>query len=428
MRRPPQRAGDGPAKGGKRGGAGYIGAVAEPAALARGHGVEQRRSDPAPIGGETARAVVAVDRAVGDLRRGGVVVLGDGAGGASAVLAAEYATPPRLARLAALPGRPVSLVVTAPRAQALGRAAAGGPVVALPLPAPLDPARIHDLADPTAAADEVLREARGLQAAVAHARDAGAVALAKLAGLLPAVLTRTLEGTDADADADAAAAWARRHDLMAVTLADIERHRGAAATALDRVGSARVPLAGAEDTTITAFRPSDGGAEHLAIVIGDPGGDAPVLTRLHSQCFTGDLIGSLRCDCGDQLRGAIRHIAGTGTGAGAVLYLAQEGRGIGLVNKLRAYTLQDRGHDTFDANEMLGFDADERHYRVAAEMLRRLGYRQVRLLTNNPRKVEALRGGGIDVVERVPHSFPANRHNERYLAAKATRGGHLIRG
>ena len=423
MRRLRQSAGDRRAKGGKSVGAGYIGAAAEPAALARGHGVEQRRSGPASIGGETARAVVAVDRAVGDLRRGGVVVLGDGAGGASAVLAAEYATPPRLARLAALPGRPVSLVVTAPRAQALGRAAAGGPVVALPLPAPLDPARIHDLADPTAAADAVLREARGLPAAVAHARDAGAVDLAKLAGLLPAVLTRTLEGTDADA-----AAWARRHDLMAVTLADIERHRGAAATALDRVGSARVPLAGAEDTTITAFRPSDGGAEHLAIVIGNPGGDAPVLTRLHSQCFTGDLIGSLRCDCGDQLRGAIRHIAGAGAGAGAVLYLAQEGRGIGLVNKLRAYTLQDRGHDTFDANEMLGFDADERQYRVAAEMLRRLGYRQVRLLTNNPRKVEALRGGGIDVVERVPHSFPANRHNERYLAAKATRGGHLIRG
>lgn len=136
-----------------------------------------------------------------------------------------------------------------------------------------------------------------------------------------------------------------------------------------------------------------------------------MLARLHSQCFTGDAIGSLRCDCGDQLRGAVRHIAAAG--AGVILYLAQEGRGIGLVNKLRAYELQDRGHDTFDANELLGFDADERHYRVAAEMLRQLGYGRVRLLTGNPEKIAALRRCGVDVAERVPHSFPANRHNER---------------
>jgi GTP cyclohydrolase II len=185
-----------------------------------------------------------------------------------------------------------------------------------------------------------------------------------------------------------------------------------------------VPLADAEDTQIIAFRPSDGGIEHLAIVIGSPDPAAPVLIRLHSECFTGDLLGSLRCDCGDQLRGAIGEIARAG--GGVLLYLAQEGRGIGLVNKLRAYQLQDSGFDTVDANEQLGFDADERVYLPAAEMLRQLRFLRVRLLTNNPEKVAALNRCGIAVIERVPHVFPANGHNERYLRTKATRSGHLL--
>ena len=185
-----------------------------------------------------------------------------------------------------------------------------------------------------------------------------------------------------------------------------------------------MPLEGAENTRIIAFRPSDGGIEHLAIIIGEPAAEEPVLTRLHSECFTGDLLGSLRCDCGDQLRGAIQAISKAG--AGILLYLAQEGRGIGLVNKLRAYQLQDRGADTFEANEQLGFDADERVYLPAAEMLRHLGFRQVRLLTNNPEKVAALTRCGIVVEERVPHAFPSNAHNDFYLATKAARFGHLF--
>jgi GTP cyclohydrolase II len=194
----------------------------------------------------------------------------------------------------------------------------------------------------------------------------------------------------------------------------------------DAVLAARapVPLEGAEDAVVHAFRPADGGKEHLAIVIGDPVKDSPVLTRLHSECLTGDLLGSLRCDCGDQLRGAIQAIAAAG--GGILLYLAQEGRGIGLVNKLRAYRLQDEGFDTIDANERLGFDADERVYRPAATILRALGFGKVRLLTNNPAKVEGLSACGIDVVERVPHRFPANGHNETYLRTKAARAGHLL--
>jgi GTP cyclohydrolase II len=219
-------------------------------------------------------------------------------------------------------------------------------------------------------------------------------------------------------------AWADARDLMAVSAANVAEYRFAAARGLTVVASAAVPLAGAEQARIIAFRPDDGGMEHLAIVIGEPQPDAPVLLRLHSECFTGDLLGSLRCDCGDQLRGAIQAMAEAG--AGIVLYLMQEGRGIGLVNKLRAYTLQDRGADTLDANEQLGFDADERVYLPAAQMLHHLGFRKVRLLTNNPQKVAALSRFGIAVEERVGHSFPANGHNEFYLATKATRFGHLF--
>ena len=185
-----------------------------------------------------------------------------------------------------------------------------------------------------------------------------------------------------------------------------------------------MPLIADQDTRIIAFRPADGGLEHLAIVIGDPPRGKPVLLRLHSECFTGDLLGSLRCDCGDQLQGAIKEIAAAG--GGVLIYLAQEGRGSGLVNKLRAYELQDRGFDTMDANEQLGFDADERGDLPAARMLGHLRFDRVRLMTNNPDKVAALAACGIAVEERVPHAFPSNKHNEGYLKTKAVRGGHVF--
>jgi GTP cyclohydrolase II len=240
--------------------------------------------------------------------------------------------------------------------------------------------------------------------------------LAKLAALLPATLVLPL--------ARAEAALARRRPDIPMVDAAAVLSRRAAMTGLSRVAEARVPLAEAEDARLIAFRPGDGGTEHLAILIGTPQPATPVLVRLHSECFTGDLLASLRCDCGDQLRGAIATISRTG--GGVLLYLAQEGRGIGLVNKLRAYNLQDAGFDTVDANEQLGFDADERIYLPAAEMLRQLGVPAVRLLTNNPDKVAALERYGIRVVERVPHVFPSNGHNERYLQTKATRSGHLL--
>ncbi len=149
-----------------------------------------------------------------------------------------------------------------------------------------------------------------------------------------------------------------------------------------------------------------------------------MLARLHSECFTGDLLGSLKCDCGEQLRGAIKEISSAGSGV--LLYLAQEGRGIGLINKLRAYRLQDQGFDTIEANERLGFEADERLYGIAAKMFSLLGHKSVRLMTNNPEKVAALEAAGIEVAERVPHAFESNEHNRAYLDTKAKKAGHLF--
>ena len=214
--------------------------------------------------------------------------------------------------------------------------------------------------------------------------------------------------------------------LARVPVAAITAYPKLAADSLRPVSEAWVPLAAAEDARLIGFRPADGGAEQFAIVIGDPARHQPALCRLHSECFTGDLLGSLRCDCGPQLEHALERIGQAGHGV--LLYLAHEGRGIGLINKLRAYQLQDGGLDTLDANQQLGFEPDERTYRSAAVMLRHLGIGKVRLLTNNPAKVDALTREGIEVVERVAHAMAPNRHNHVYLTTKARRAGHLLDG
>lgn len=172
------------------------------------------------------------------------------------------------------------------------------------------------------------------------------------------------------------------------------------------------------------FEEIGSGKEHVVLTLGSVGDGQPVLARLHSECLTGDALFSLRCDCGFQLQAALERIAGEGRGA--LLYLRQEGRGIGLMNKIRAYQLQDAGADTVEANEQLGFGADLREYGICREMLDHLGIRAVRLMTNNPRKVEALRKEGIDVAERIPLQIGRNPHNARYLATKAGKLGHMI--
>ncbi|HYI70771.1 MAG TPA: GTP cyclohydrolase II, partial [Skermanella sp.] len=363
----------------------------------------------------------SVDRAICELRRGDPVVVEDMEGGIALALSVEAVSAPALNRIKVMAGAPAVLAVTRPRAVAIGLESPASPVVKLALGAGLTAEVIHDLVDPTRSSGPGAEAAMTVEPAELETREGAAVALAKLARLLPAAVVApvrlprgvTLEG------------WLDKNDLMLVRARDILDYQTHAARTLTLVGNASVPLVDAENTRVLAFRPPDGGVEHLAIVIGEPSAEnGPVLIRLHSECFTGDLLGSLRCDCGDQLRGAIAEISHQGSGV--VLYLAQEGRGIGLVNKLRAYQLQDDGFDTVEANEMLGFDADERIYLPAAEMLRQLGFPQVRMLTNNPDKLRQLARCGIEVVDRVPHVFPSNGHNAAYLRTKAERSGHMF--
>ena len=230
-----------------------------------------------------------------------------------------------------------------------------------------------------------------------------ALRLARIAGLLPAFF---IDGRD---------------PAVGLTIADIDAHEDP--DRLTIAARARLPVDGAEDTEIVAFRSPDSADEHVALLIGQPDGNPP-LVRLHSECLTGDVFGSLKCDCGPQLRAAIAAIRASGWGV--LLYLRQEGRGIGLVNKLRAYALQDQGYDTVDANTRLGFAVDSRDFGVAARMLSLLRQDRVRLLTNNPAKVAALTAHGITVVERIPHRLPPNPHNARYLATKRDRTGHQL--
>ena len=352
-----------------------------------------------------APAQVAVDRAIADLRRGAIVALRDQHRDTLAVVAAaELLGATRIADLTRLAGSAAVLAVTGPRAHALGLAESAGPARTIALTREIDEDMVCRLADPSLApTDTAPLDIGGLT--VLPAIGAGpaerALELMKLAGLLPAAVVALV----APIAPMTAERWAAAHSLLLVDVDAVASYRARVAARLTRAAAAHVPLADAEDCEVVAFRPLDGGSEHLALVIGAVDRAAPVLARVHSQCLTGDLLGSLRCDCGDQLRGAIREI--NAAGGGILLYLAQEGRNIGLLNKLRAYALQDGGLDTIDANLALGFEADERVYQPAAEMLRQLGVTAVRLMTNNPEKVAQLQACGITAGDRVAHVFPS---------------------
>ncbi|MEZ5742341.1 MAG: GTP cyclohydrolase II [Sphingomonadaceae bacterium] len=237
-----------------------------------------------------------------------------------------------------------------------------------------------------------------------------AMELARLAGVLPAFLVDPVPVGEVTKVAPAdLAAWRDTGRLFIAS-------------------RARLPVSASEDAEIVAFRSPDDMREHVALVIGQPNSAAPPLVRLHSECLTGDILGSLKCDCGPQLDAALSAMADEASegGWGVLLYLRQEGRGIGLINKLRAYRLQDQGFDTVDANNRLGFPTEARDFPVAARMLALLGVDAVRLMTNNPAKVDALAAEGLCVTERVAHQLPDNPHNRRYLETKRDRTGHLL--
>jgi GTP cyclohydrolase II len=251
--------------------------------------------------------------------------------------------------------------------------------------------------------------------------EVGGLTLARLGGLLPAVVSTAADPGRSPALRSLLESGA----VLATTTTQIEALAKDDRVELIYVSDGAVPLEDAEDARFMCFREANGLVEHVAIVIGNRDGwPDPVPVRLHSACLTGDLFGSLRCDCGEQLRGSLRIF--NESGGGVLLYLAQEGRGIGLGNKLRAYLLQQEGLDTIDADGTLGFGADERRYHAAVEILRFLRIERIRLLTNNPEKVRALREGGIRVMGREPLYGTLNRHNVQYVTAKVQRAGHWL--
>ena len=255
-----------------------------------------------------------------------------------------------------------------------------------------------------------------------------AVDLARMADLYPAGVICEIQNPDGSmARLAELQVYAQRHGLCLVSIADLIRYRLHNERFVTRVTTAQLPSRFGSFQAI-GFRNQLDGCEHLAIVRGpvEHLGDGPVLTRIHSECLTGDALGSLRCDCRDQLEAALKMIETEGRGL--IVYLRQEGRGIGLINKLRAYSLQDLGLDTVEANERLGFDADLRDYGIGAQILYDLGIRQLRLITNNPRKVAGLGGYGLEISERVPLVMEPGRHNLRYLTTKARKLGHLLPG
>jgi GTP cyclohydrolase II len=347
----------------------------------------------------------AVARAVDALRRGWPVAI-RGGDGTLTLLAIETADVERLNTFDPEAAAPVLLsagrAATLKLANQREAAAPDGPVLVERVPW-LDFDTAIALADPQLDLATPLKGPFRAIEIVASEAAAAALRLARIAGLLPAFFA--LPG-----DAD-----------NAITPADIDAHEDA--DRLRIVGRARLPVAGAEDSEIVAFRTDEMPGEHVALLIGQPDGRPP-LVRLHSECLTGDVLGSLKCDCGPQLKAAIAAIEANGWGI--LLYLRQEGRGIGLINKLRAYALQDQGFDTVDANTRLGFAVDARNFAVAGRMLVLLGQKKVRLLTNNPDKVAALEAAGIAVAESVPHKLPPNPHNAQYLATKRDRTGHQL--
>ena len=348
-----------------------------------------------------------LSRARGDVRMGLPVLLHKGEARALA-MAVETLTPARLADLLAM-GQPV-LAITARRAETLKARAYDGDLARVGLPAGVSLAWLSAVADPV---DDLRHPMKGPFATQREGPadlHRAALALCKSAQLLPAALVLPLaEGQQPPAE------------LTAVDLAQTDMTE---ADHLLPVAQARLPMAAAQAGRVHVFRPENGGEEHYAIEIGQPDRAQPVLARLHSACFTGDVLGSLKCDCGPQLRAALAQM-GT-EGAGVLLYLNQEGRGIGLANKMRAYALQDQGFDTVEANHRLGFEDDERDFRLGAQLLRRMGFSAVRLLTNNPRKIAMMQAQSLEVVERVPLQVGQTDQNAAYLATKAAKSGHLL--
>jgi GTP cyclohydrolase II len=352
-----------------------------------------------------------IARARADLRMGVPIVLRSNTG-TSLAIAAENLSGDRLDTFKSIGC--IVLAITSRRAATLKAAAYDGDVARLEVPRHAKTSWIEAIADP---ADDLASPMKGPFVSIRGGcaeRHRAAIKLAKSAQLLPAVLL---------VDTKDALTLAATHGLTVVPVEDAAPYMSMLAPLQDIV-HARVPLASHDKSRVHVFRPDDGSAEHFIIEIGKPDRSAPVLARLHSACFTGDLFGSLKCDCGPQLHAALAHMGDNGSGV--LLYLNQEGRGIGHANKMRAYSLQDQGYDTVEANHRLGFEDDERDFRIGAAILKEMGFSAINLMTNNPAKIARMQEQGIEVVARVPLEVGKNRHNSAYLATKAKKSGHLL--
>lgn len=350
-----------------------------------------------------------VERAIVDLRFGRAVLI-EAPNETKLIAAAEACGSDTLQEMARLSeGSEPRVIVTSERATALGLKAEGGGNIALTRRGSLGLDRLHRLASGSPA------DLAGLWQDGATACEDSAIMLLKAARLLPTALSfraapdRSLLLTSSP--------------LPVVDSVAIAEHRRGTAGSLRRVSEAQIPLRNASEARFIVFRAAASALEHVAVVVGDIDPSQPVAVRLHSACLTGDIFGSLRCDCGDQLAESIAALSETG---GVLLYLEQEGRGIGLANKLRAYSLQEAGADTLEANTTLGFQPDERRYEDGAEMLRQLGITRVVLITNNPGKIDALTRAGLTIEGRRGLSAAINPHNERYMTVRAERAGHWL--
>jgi GTP cyclohydrolase II len=357
---------------------------------------------PPGINGDAGSLVV--ERALGELRRGRAIAIDHGTA-TVVVRSAETLTIEGLDSLAALSRDTLTLAVSAQRARTLSLSGDSDQAMAVRLPPSANLEHVHAL---SGLGQET--PANPGPAVPCDAALAAAVKLCIQARLLPAVIAVQAPGL-------------MDSSVLRVPAEETVRVRAQRGRHLESVARARVPLREEEDCELVLFRDARADREHLAVLVGRVDGEAVVPVRVHSACLTGDVLASLRCDCGDQLRGAVQRMSERG--GGVLLYLDQEGRGIGLANKLRAYALQDTGLDTFDADECLGFGADERSFAEAAVMLRELGVSRIQLLTNNPQKLEELGREGIEIVAREPISGQRNRFNDRYLDAKVNRAGHM---